>query len=228
MRFLPKPTDLGFSSDKAMASELFLDKGEERKDTWEEYYRVCKEKYPVRYFLNEARKWLSEWPRVSDVFYWIRTHTKDRYHILNLKEAEPENKEGYKWGWLDRNEVLLISSFLVLRMFVEQEGKNPGFGDLTALIKEAEESEALHDQLDALRAQQKDYEEIMLLYNWWVKDRFEEYKVFEDKLEEAYKKYKETRDDKDRDVWFDAEGAKAKREEEMLIRLVKIRLSLWT
>lgn len=70
MRILPKPTDLGFS----------------------------KEKYPVRYFLNEARKWLSSWPRVSDIFYWIRTHTKDRYHILNLKEAEPENKDGYRWG----------------------------------------------------------------------------------------------------------------------------------
>jgi len=228
MRFLPKPTALGFSSDDAMASELFLDEGEECKDTWEEYYRVCKEKYPVRYFLNEARKWLSRWPRVSDIFYWIRTHTKDRYHILNLKEAEPENRDGYRWGWLDRSEVLLISSFLVLRMFVEQEGKSPGFGDLTALIKEAEESEALHDQLDTLRAQQKDYEEVMFLYNWWVKDRFEEYKVFEDKLEEAYKKYKETRDDKDRDVWFAAEAAKAKREEEMLIRLVKIRNHLWT
>ena len=68
----------------------------------------------------------------------------------------------------------------------------------------------------------------MLLYNWWVKDRFEEYKVFEDKLEEAYKKYKETRSDKDRDVWFDAEAAKSKREEEMLIRLVRIRNHLWT
>jgi hypothetical protein len=113
-------------------------------------------------------------------------------------------------------------------MFVEREGKNPGFGDLSALIKEAEENKDLHEQLDTLRAQQKDYEEIMLLYNWWVKDRFEEYKVFEDKLEEAYKKYKETRSDKDRDVWFDAEAAKAKREEEMLIRLVKIRNHLWT
>ena len=82
---------------------------------------------------------MSRWPRVSDIFYWIRTHTKDRYHILNLKEAEPENRDGYRWGWLDRSEVLLISSFLVLRMFVEQEGKSPGFGDLTALIKEAED-----------------------------------------------------------------------------------------
>ena len=177
---------------------------------------------------DEARKWLSSWPRLSDIFYWIRTHTKDRYHILNLKGAEPENKDGYKWGWIDRSEVLLISSFLVLRMFVEQEGNSPGFGDLSALIKEAEENKDLHEQLDTLRAQQKDYEEIMLLYNWWVKDRFEEYKVFEDKLEEAYKKYKETRSDKDRDVWFDAEAAKSKREEEMLIRLVRIRNHLWT
>lgn len=113
-------------------------------------------------------------------------------------------------------------------MFVEREGNNPGFGDLSSLIKESEEDEALHGQLDALRAQQKDYEEIMFLYNWWVKDRFEEYKVFEDKSEEAYKKYKETGDDKDRDTWFEAEGAKSKREEEMLIRLVKIRNHLWT
>lgn len=228
MRLLPKPTTLGFSSDVAMKSELLLDEGEECKDTWEKYYRVCKEKYPVRYFINEAYKWLGKWPRVSDIFYWIRTHTKDRYHILNLKEAEPENKDGYRWSWLDRSEVLLISSFLVLRMFVEQEGDNPGFGNLSALIKEAEENGDLYKQLDTLRAKQKDYEEIMFLYNWWVKDRFEEYKVFETTLENTYKKYKETRSDKDRDAWFEAEGAKSKREEEMLIRLVKIRNHLWT
>ena len=223
MRILPKPTTLGFSSDTAMKSELLLDEGEECKNTWEEYYRSCKEKYPVRYFLDEACKWFSSWPRVSDIFYWIRTHTKDRYHILNLKEAEPENKEGYRWG-----EVLLISSFLVLRMFVEQEGKNPGFGDLTALIKEAEESEALHDQLDALRAQQKDYEEIMFLYNWWVKDRFEEYRIFDEQEKAARDTYHKNGTQENSDKYYEACEAKNKREEEMLIRLVKIRKTLWT
>jgi len=178
----------------------------------------------IRYFLNEARKWLSRWPRVSDTFYWIRTHTKDRYHVLNLKEAGPENKEGYRWGWIDRSEMLSLATFLVLRKFVEEERPL----NCSERIKELEEEGDEYGELPTLREQQKDYEEIMSLYNWWVKDRFEEYKVFEDKLEEAYKKYKETSDDKDRDVWFDAEAAKAKREEEMLIRLVKIRNHLWT
>ena len=113
-------------------------------------------------------------------------------------------------------------------MFVEQEGKNPGFGDLTALIKEAEESEALHDQLDALRAQQKDYEEIMFLYNWWVKDRFEEYRIFDEQEKAARDTYHKNGTQENSDKYYEACEAKNKREEEMLIRLVKIRKTLWT
>ena len=224
MRFLPKPTDLGFSSDEAMASKLFLDEGEECKDTWEEYYRVCKEKYPVRYFLNEARKWLSRWPRVSDVFYWIRTHTKDKYHILNLKEAEPENKEGYKWGWIDRTNALPLAAFLVLRKLVEEERP----WNCSERIKKLEEEGDENGELTALREQQKDYEEIMSLYNWWVKDRFEENEQFEKNLNDCYNTWKKDPTEENKQKWFDAEGARNKREEEQLIRLVKIRNCLWT
>jgi GTPase SAR1 family protein len=158
------------------------------------------------------------------VFYWIRTHTKDKYHILNLKEAEPENKEGYKWGWIDRTNALPLAAFLVLRKLVEEERP----WNCSERIKKLEEEGDENGELTALREQQKDYEEIMSLYNWWVKDRFEENEQFEKNLNDCYNTWKKDPTEENKQKWFDAEGARNKREEEQLIRLVKIRNCLWT
>jgi hypothetical protein len=175
--------------------------------------------------LHEARKWLSRWPRISDAFYWIRTHTKDRYHILNLKKAEPEDKEwGYKWGWIDRSEALPLAAFLVLRKFVEEERP----WNCSERIKKLEEEGDENGELPTLREQQKDYEEIMSLYNWWVKGRLEENQQFEKNLIDYHNAWRKEPTEENKQRWFDAENARSKREEEQLIRLVKIRNCLWT
>ena len=175
-------------------------------------------------FVLKTVKWLSKWPRVEDTFYWVRTHTKDRYHILSLNEAEPENEHGYKWGWIDRSEALALANFLVLRKFVEEERSL----DCSEAIKKAEEEGDPHGQLPLLRGQQEGHEEIMALYNWWVKDRFEEYKVFDEQEKVARDAYRKDGTQENSDKYYEACEAENKREEEMLIRLVKIRKTLWT
>lgn len=221
MKLLPSLKELGFSSNYALGSSFL---GSEGADTWEEYYKKCKELHPIKWKLSETVKWFQHWPRVKDVFYWLRTHTYNRYHILNLKEAEPENKDGYKWGWIDRCDVLLLANFLVLRKFVEEERP----WNCSERIKKLEVDGDENGELLHLYNQQKDYEEIMSLYNWWVKDRLEENVQFEKNITDYYNDWKKDPTEDNKQKWFHAEDARNRREEEQLIRLVKIRNCLWT
>lgn len=221
MKLLPSPKELGFSSNHALQSELFT---EGATDTWEAYRRQCKKLHPVKYALSEAVEWLQRWPRVKDVFYWLRTHTYNRYHILDLREAEPENKDGYKWGWTDGTHALPLAAFLVLRKFVEEERP----WNCSERIKKLEVDGDENGELLHLYNQQKDYEEIMSLYNWWVKDRLEENERFEKNINDYYNNWKKDPTEDNKQKWFHAEDARNRREEEQLIRLVKIRNCLWT
>ena len=221
MKLLPSPKELGFSSNAALQSSLLTPNA---TDTWEEYYKKCRELHPIKWKLSETIKYFTRWPRVKDAFYWLRTHTYNRYHMLNLKEAEPENKDGYKWGWIDRTNALPLAAFLVLRKFVEEERP----WNCSECIKKLEVDGDESGELLHLYNQQKDYEEIMSLYNWWVKDRLEENERFEKNITDYYNAWKKDPTEDNKQKWFDAENARNKREEEQLIRLVKIRNCLWT
>lgn len=156
--------------------------------------------------------------------YWLRTHTYNRYHILDLRRAELENPDGYRWGWTDRCYSLMLANFLVLRDFVEQEKP----WSLSDYIAKLEANGDPNGELPSLRKQQADYEECMLLYRWWVKDRFDEYREFEQREVETFERFKKTGDESDREAWFAADLAKEKRNNEMLHRLIALRGYLWT
>lgn len=165
-------------------------------------------------------KWLSSWPRLSNAVYWLRTHTYNRYHIVDIREAEPENPDGYRWGWLDRDHVLLLAAFTVLRQFVEREkpcdGGQPREG--------AEQWE-----VDAIARQKANHDEIMALYRWWTVERFAEYAAWEKARDSAYDTYCASREDEAlREVWMALENAEHARDDEMLHRLVAVRHAMWT
>ena len=221
MKLLPSPKELGFSSNAALQSSLLTPNA---TDTWEEYYKKCRELHPIKWKLSETIKYFTRWPRVKDAFYWLRTHTYNRYHILDLRDAEPENKDGYKWGWIDRTNALPLAAFLVLRKFVEEERP----WNCSECIKKLEVDGDENGELLHLYNQQKDYEEIMSLYNWWVKDRLEENERFEKNINDYYDDWKKDPTEDNKQKWFHAEDARNRREEEQLIRLVKIRNCLWT
>jgi len=127
--------------------------------TWEDWEMETATKYPIRYFLQEV---LPIWfycrimKPIKNLFYWIRCHTYNRYHILKLQSPR------YKWGWCDAVEQIMIASFTVLVNFVEKE-------------------EAFTSHIDW----DSDYEhacaknEMMELYNWWKVERWEEEKELE-------------------------------------------------
>lgn len=80
--------------------------------------------------------------------YWLRTHTVDRYHIVDIRS--PRN--GYAWGWIDRSEVMLFACFAVLVDFMESE--YPGCVDWAHSSEIGAQDAELHT-----------------LYDWWTKDR---------------------------------------------------------
>lgn len=212
---LPSPKDLGHSSN-ALPSRVFSPDTEEY--TWEDWRTEVKAKHPIRWQLQKIADWFASWPKLSHAWYWLHTHTYNRYHILDVRRAEPENAEGYRWGWCDRNHLLLLTSFLILRDFVEKEKP------WRPTLSEYHESER-----DAIIDQQNAYDEIMALYNWWVKDRLAEHVAFERASAEAHERWRANSSDQElAQKMFDADDAERKRDDEMLLRLLKIRHWLWT
>lgn len=128
--------------------------------------------------VRSIRRFLDRWRP----FYWLRTHTVDRYHLVDMRC--PRN--GYRWGWLDRSEGMLFAAFAILVDFVDRE--YPGYVDW--------------EHSDEMRAQR---DEVMALYRWWTVER----------------KSERDADDGTTDVVDD-------KDDEMLLRLVKVRGILWT
>lgn len=85
---------------------------------------------------------------VSNAWYWIRTHTYNRYHIVNCKD--PGN--GYSWGWQDRDHLILLACFKILKDFMEQEYPSNIDWDY-------------NDEYRATKA------ELEYLYKWWTEIR---------------------------------------------------------
>ena len=85
---------------------------------------------------------------IENIFYWIRTHTINKYHIIDCRDK----KNGYAWGWCDRCDLILFSSFNILKDFMEKE--YPGIVDWD------------YDQ------QHKNIkQELQELYSWWTLTR---------------------------------------------------------
>jgi hypothetical protein len=94
------------------------------------------------------------WGFFSNLWYWLRCHTFDKYHLVDIRTPE------YRWGWMDRCDGVLYACFALLVDFVEKEGGLPV------------ESE---DLLWAAAGR-----EAQLLYAWWKWQRAEEHRQCRD------------------------------------------------
>jgi hypothetical protein len=121
--------------------------------SWDDWKRDTKAKYPVRYFLQET---LPLWFKVhftmniEHAWYWLRTHTVHRYHVLDLRNPE------YKWGWRDRSQTMMYACFNLVKDFVEKE-----------------KAFDCHVSWDSDDEHREAKAEIMSIYTWWTKDRWE-------------------------------------------------------
>jgi hypothetical protein len=134
------------NTPSSLPMRIFSD-NPESEYCWEDHDRDSKLKYPVRFFLSKTLPNLLvhrvERP-ISDIGYWIRSHTKDRYHILNLKAP----RQGYRWGYCDTDHLIFVASFKLLADFVEIQFDHVGWE-----WNEGHKAAA---------------EEIRSLYRWWT------------------------------------------------------------
>ena len=96
---------------------------------------------------------------------WLRTHTWDRYHMLDIRNR----RNGYEWGWMDRSEGILFANMAMLVDFIEKERA----------------FEVINwDSDDGHREAARELREI---YEWWTQGRKIEHDEHERLADVAYK-----------------------------------------
>ena len=197
---------------------------------------------------KRIRRWAEGWHRwpfrhISKALYWLRTHTYNRYHMLDMRSKV----NGYEWGWHDRSELILFANMALLRDFIEKEKAFDCHIDWSSAAEALEARGKENDDgcgasRDAHAAAKK---EMLTIYDWWTKGRAEELKKEDELLEAAYPNPMEfesipgssmfkLKDDetpelrKLRDQCHIMEEELEKKDEEMMIRLIKVRGYMWT
>ena len=197
---------------------------------------------------KRIRRWAEGWHRwpfrhISKALYWLRTHTYNRYHMLDMRSKV----NGYAWGYSDRSELILFANMALLRDFIEKEKAFDCHIDWSSAAEALEARGKENDDgcgasRDAHAAAKK---EMLTIYDWWTKGRAEEHKKEDELLEAAYPNPMEfesipgssmfkLKDDetpelrKLRDQCHIMEEELEKKDEEMMIRLIKVRGYMWT
>lgn len=221
-KILPSPIKLGMSDSNALGSRDFgSHKGQV---TWEDWEEKVKELYPVRYFLvEELVPWIRrKWRRYAkDPLYWLKCHLhpKHRYHMLDLRQPKVKGEYAYRYGWMDSDTQMVFALFNILNNFVKYE--------MPSWYCPSEEEIA---EDESLMGQRHKYLEVKAIHYWWNVDR----KRQEAALSELTSKWHDahtTGDPSEHQLWKDLDDLKKSnkdKEDEMLVRLLKVRGSLWT
>jgi len=216
-------------------------------EDWRYFRLFHKRNNPIRYFLNNDFESIFIWPwsmRLERLTDWVKYRTTRRHHVVNT---------GMNPGYADASEKMLHVNFNMLKDFVEIEKahmwnwsgnpkmEQPGVSHLVWEMGLDNDNE-FHNQQSANAREQ--YE----LYDWWTNQR--PYREDDATAEwEAYHTLKKEIYGDDADNFFrdeldtselkflqktwltassDIERNNLAEDERMLIRLIKIRSSLWT
>ena len=217
-------------------------------EDWHDWRIEMRENYPIRYFLNEEFASTFIWPwkfpleRARD---WVRYRTTRRHHIV---------KTGQEPGYMDSGDQMFYSAFNLLKEFVEVEKAHmwkwcEGDSDLRgadAGVAYLKWEMGLGKEGGLNQAENA--KEIYELYNWWVHERGNRKDPYEHPDWDRYYELKKeiygergfgiaTHLDtpelkKLQDKIFGRAGEIEEREEredeEMFIRLAKVRKGMWT
>jgi len=183
---------------------------------WDHWEADVKGRYPIRYFIQRTipDSFDTIRSKLRDAMWYIlhRIHPKHRYHMVD---------SGLKPGYYDPDTLMMHSAFKLLSDFINS---------------------SIKDQIidwDADESHQKAWIELMALNTWWVyerpdrEDKFDRTHEWPD-IEPLSVFDKETQNDpnviqyrKISEQYSEAREKWHKEDEEMFIRLIKIRRYLW-
>jgi hypothetical protein len=220
---LPGPKDLGMSnSNTSMPWKHFSNTNE---PDWDDYYAKLAELYPVKFFLTSTLPglirytWLrwAGW-KLRDAYWWVRYHTINKYHMLDLRQPD------YKYGYLEPDTKMLYAMFNLLNEAVDT-------GHLY-IPSEDEIQDAEDYERHALQCQRDEYLEVKAIHHWWNVERLEEHKAEKDLLDRWHTLFSIDRSSTEakqlHEQLSEMETLHHQKEEEMTIRLMKVRRHLWS
>jgi hypothetical protein len=176
--------------------------------------------HEIRQFLLRFRVFR----QLDHAAYWLRTHTWDRYHMLDISNR----RNGYTWGWMDRSEGILFANMAMLVDFVEKERA------FEVINWESDEG-----HIEAAK-------ELREIYEWWTHLRKIEHDEYERRSDAAYKDFQFTftplpggmqrldppdetpEQRKERNAIWAEEDRLYQKDTDMMIRLIKVRGAMWT
>lgn len=207
-----------------------------------------KRKYPLRARFQKIPKFIhdhitSDFSKLQETIYFLVSHLipSRRYHMLDLRQPRSApDQYHYRWGWLDRSQALVLANFNLLREFVEYEltsNYDGGVIPREEFRKEIKREDCTNDsEYELLKYQRENDLEILAIYDWWMVDS----KIMCDNVNNAlhtWYEYSQNRSDPNfreeterglLELYREYEKELESKEEEMLIRLIKIRDRLWT
>lgn len=221
---LPTPVDLGWSKYNALEMEEFQHEHSTGK-TWQDWHRTVKAMHPVKYFLAETltnfiyyKLWLTLWRPCKDAHYWFVSHfvPSRRYHMLDLRQPE-----GYRYGWQDVPEKMLYAMFNLLGQYLKHEDPV----DLTQYY-----SLAQIEADDILNKQHSSLQEARAIYYWWTVQRKKDMEISDKLMDELGRARKNKLPQRHilSDKLIAHERYMENKTEEMVLRLMRIRNTLWT
>lgn len=161
---LPSVIELGKSNINALPSSIW-GHNNEGDYTWEDYEIEMRKKYPIKYFIYYTFSSLfrrSIIKPLSDIKYYIVSHTIRKYHLLDIRNKEND----YRYGWIDADQQLLYATMAIMESFIiEQDTPRRLIWLKEELIKDPECKEFnWHDSI-------KFCEDILSIQNWWRIER---------------------------------------------------------
>jgi hypothetical protein len=210
---LPTPKELNFESNYLTLSN------------WNNYFKIVKSKYPIKYFILSTIPYL--WYKyirhpLSNLYNYLISRFFYQHHMLNLQQ--PNNiwqVDHYRYGYLDVPEQMLYAMFNLLNNFVENE-----MGSYYCPSEEqAKEDPSLYKQREC-------YFEILRIYDWWNIERKIEYSKIKELENKWYTECIKEENSNLCATFFEElnnlEDFFERKTEAMIIRLIKIRRNLWT
>jgi hypothetical protein len=226
---LPSPKELGLSKHNALQSRLFSP--ETTGFTWEDYYKYCKSKWPIKYWLIRSlpyfikyNVWFKIKNPINKLYWYLRYNfvPGSKYHMLDLRQPKPKDGSySYRYGYLEPAEQLLYGMFAALNNYMKDNA------DTDTAITSSYSAEEIENDL-SLKSQLAAFAEIKLIHKYWNVDREEERKIIDKMQDELYAARKAGKPiNYDHKIINKLEEDILSKEEEMMIRLIKVRNYLW-
>lgn len=176
----PPPTTYGAENDCALQIDLF--KSSPEVFTWEDYYKVLRKNFPMKYLLLKKipdtiiyNVYCPIAGVVKNVIYFVKCHTvpSKKYHLLSLSQPKTNTDDDYKYGWLDADHQMLFACMNILVDFVERERGIDAFIERLAWLKKESDKLSEEDRPNEYDFQSAyDFEDkVFKIYTWWTVDR---------------------------------------------------------